>query len=190
MSCPGRARCVGCGGNRCHGDRDLATPPGAAMSVGEYLVGWLAHARGRVRAVTYEGYEVLLRRHALAGAWRPAAHRADAAAGAEPVQQPARGRAGEGCPFRRLGAESAFGVDAGVRAGGALAAIGGEPCRRGAAAQAAAAATDRRRPTPCRPATRGGSRNAGRATGRDRGGDGDAPRRDPRACAGATSTKS
>ena len=43
----------------------LAGPPEAALSVGEYLAGWLAHARGRVRAVTYEGYEVLLRRHAL-----------------------------------------------------------------------------------------------------------------------------
>jgi integrase len=34
-------------------------------SVGSYLTRWLAHARGRVRAVTYEGYEVLLRRHVL-----------------------------------------------------------------------------------------------------------------------------
>jgi integrase len=33
--------------------------------VAGYLQQWLAHARGRVRAVTYEGYEVLLRRHAL-----------------------------------------------------------------------------------------------------------------------------
>src|SRR4051794_22248122 len=36
----------------------------AGLAVGEYLQQWLAHARGRVRAVTYEGYEVLLRRHA------------------------------------------------------------------------------------------------------------------------------
>jgi integrase len=35
------------------------------MLVGEFLASWLAHARGRVRAVTYEGYEVLVRRHAL-----------------------------------------------------------------------------------------------------------------------------
>ena len=43
---------------------------GGALATGEldvaaYLQRWLAHARGRVRAVTYEGYEVLLRRHAL-----------------------------------------------------------------------------------------------------------------------------
>src|SRR3954449_8658938 len=36
----------------------------AGLEVREYLLQWLAHARGRVRAVTYEGYEVLLRRHA------------------------------------------------------------------------------------------------------------------------------
>jgi integrase len=35
------------------------------LDVANYLQRWLAHARGRVRAVTYEGYEVLLRRHAL-----------------------------------------------------------------------------------------------------------------------------
>jgi integrase len=34
-------------------------------SVGVYLRDWLAHVRGRVRTVTYEGYEVMLRRHAL-----------------------------------------------------------------------------------------------------------------------------
>ena len=43
--------------------------PGALAAgkpdVAGYLRRWLAHARGRVRAVTYEGYEVLLRRHAL-----------------------------------------------------------------------------------------------------------------------------
>jgi integrase len=41
------------------------TAPSADLSVRAYLADWLAHARGRVRAVTYEGYEVLLRRHAL-----------------------------------------------------------------------------------------------------------------------------
>jgi integrase len=30
-----------------------------------FLLEWLAHVRGRVRRVTYEGYEVLVRRHAL-----------------------------------------------------------------------------------------------------------------------------
>ena len=35
------------------------------LDVAGYLRQWLAHARGRIRAVTYEGYEVLLRRHAL-----------------------------------------------------------------------------------------------------------------------------
>src|SRR4051812_30110914 len=39
----------------------------AVPSVAEYLERWLAHARGRVRVrvVTYEGYEALLRRHGL-----------------------------------------------------------------------------------------------------------------------------
>src|SRR5919201_4912661 len=35
------------------------------IDVARYLRHWLCHARGRVRAVTYEGYEVLLRRHAV-----------------------------------------------------------------------------------------------------------------------------
>src|SRR5262245_15397216 len=41
---------------------------GAALgngSVAEYLDRWLTHCRGRVRAVTYEGYESVLRQHAL-----------------------------------------------------------------------------------------------------------------------------
>lgn len=37
----------------------------ASLSVGEYLFEWLAHARGRVRAKTYEGYEGLVRRNAI-----------------------------------------------------------------------------------------------------------------------------
>src|SRR3954454_20046056 len=39
----------------------------AVPSVAAYLERWLAHARGRVRVrvVTYEGYEALLRRHGL-----------------------------------------------------------------------------------------------------------------------------
>jgi integrase len=37
--------------------------PGLTMAA--FLERWLAHMRGRVRAVTYEGYEVLVRRHAL-----------------------------------------------------------------------------------------------------------------------------
>lgn len=40
---------------------DSLQPP----TVGGYLVGWLAHVRGRVRRVTFEGYECLLRCHAL-----------------------------------------------------------------------------------------------------------------------------
>ena len=40
-------------------------PAAGKLDVAGYLQQWLAHARGRVRAVTYEGYEVLLRRHAL-----------------------------------------------------------------------------------------------------------------------------
>lgn len=39
--------------------------PSTGLSVRAYLADWLAHARGRVRAVTFEGYEVLLRRHAV-----------------------------------------------------------------------------------------------------------------------------
>jgi integrase len=39
----------------------LLSPP----TVGEYLLDWLSHVRGRVRRVTYEGYECLLRCHAL-----------------------------------------------------------------------------------------------------------------------------
>lgn len=35
------------------------------LTVGAYLHEWLAHARGRVRAATYEGYEALIRCHAL-----------------------------------------------------------------------------------------------------------------------------
>src|SRR4051812_12880313 len=34
-------------------------------SVGEYLCDWLGHVRGRVRCVTYEGYEDAIRRHVL-----------------------------------------------------------------------------------------------------------------------------
>src|SRR6266852_4948737 len=37
----------------------------ARVSVEAYLRRWLAHARGRVRVVTYEGYESLLRLHAF-----------------------------------------------------------------------------------------------------------------------------
>jgi integrase len=46
-------------------------PTGSALAaatklqVADYLQHWLLHARGRVRVVTYEGYEVLLRRHAI-----------------------------------------------------------------------------------------------------------------------------
>jgi hypothetical protein len=34
-------------------------------SLGHYLKEWLAHARGRVRATTYQGYEYLIRCYAL-----------------------------------------------------------------------------------------------------------------------------
>jgi integrase len=39
--------------------------PAESQTVGEYLLDWLSHARGRVRRVTYDGYECLLRCHAL-----------------------------------------------------------------------------------------------------------------------------
>ncbi len=38
---------------------------GEGPSTGEFLARWLAHAKGRVRATTYDGYESLLRLHAL-----------------------------------------------------------------------------------------------------------------------------
>ncbi len=37
----------------------------AAVTVPQYLADWLVHAHGRVRAGTFEGYEGLIRRHAL-----------------------------------------------------------------------------------------------------------------------------
>ena len=37
----------------------------AVLTVGRFLQDWLAHVSGRVRRVTFEGYEVLVRRHAL-----------------------------------------------------------------------------------------------------------------------------
>jgi integrase len=40
-------------------------PLAAGGTVGGFLAAWLAHMRGRVRRVTFEGYEVLVRRHAL-----------------------------------------------------------------------------------------------------------------------------
>jgi len=39
--------------------------PESRLSVRVFLERWLVHMRGRVRVVTYEGYEVLVRRHAL-----------------------------------------------------------------------------------------------------------------------------
>src|SRR5712691_540857 len=35
------------------------------LSLDRYLKEWLAHARGRVRATTYTGYEYLIRVHAV-----------------------------------------------------------------------------------------------------------------------------
>jgi integrase len=43
-----------------------AEAPGADLTTGEYLQQWLGHAKGRVRATTYEGYEALVRCHAMA----------------------------------------------------------------------------------------------------------------------------
>ena len=39
--------------------------PDGGLTVASYLRRWLAHSKGRVRATTWEGYEALLRRHAL-----------------------------------------------------------------------------------------------------------------------------
>ncbi len=38
---------------------------GEDLTVGAYLSRWLAHAKGRVRAKTYEGYECLIRLYAI-----------------------------------------------------------------------------------------------------------------------------
>ena len=45
--------------------RPRATERISAVTVRAYLEQWLAHSRGRVRAVTWEGYESLLRLHVL-----------------------------------------------------------------------------------------------------------------------------
>ena len=37
----------------------------ADLDTGEYLKDWLAHARGRVRPRTYQGYEGLIRLYAV-----------------------------------------------------------------------------------------------------------------------------
>lgn len=42
-----------------------AEPDPSSQTVAAYLAAWLGHVRGRVRAATYEGYEALLRLHAL-----------------------------------------------------------------------------------------------------------------------------
>ena len=42
-----------------------STPADMGLTTGSYLARWLEHARGRVRACTYEGYESLLRLHAM-----------------------------------------------------------------------------------------------------------------------------
>jgi len=47
------------------GVQDLADDAG--LSVGDYLGTWLGHVRGRVRGTTYDGYEALVRRHAVPG---------------------------------------------------------------------------------------------------------------------------
>src|SRR5581483_6931837 len=44
----------------------LTAPNDAAPeTMGDFLAAWLAHMRGRVRRVTWEGYEVLIRRHVM-----------------------------------------------------------------------------------------------------------------------------
>ena len=51
---------------RCGGDDCTGLQRGFRLFVVEaFLAVWLAHMRGRVRRVTFEGYEVLLRRHAF-----------------------------------------------------------------------------------------------------------------------------
>jgi len=42
-----------------------ALEEGQALTVASYLTEWLAHTRGRVRVTTYEGYEGLIRLHAI-----------------------------------------------------------------------------------------------------------------------------
>jgi integrase len=47
------------------GVEDLADT--ATLTVGDYLGTWLGHVKGRVRGTTYDGYEALVRRHAVPG---------------------------------------------------------------------------------------------------------------------------
>jgi Phage integrase, N-terminal SAM-like domain len=47
------------------GSLDACAGESYELVVGSYLLRWLTHSQGRVRAVTYEGYEALVRRHAL-----------------------------------------------------------------------------------------------------------------------------
>jgi hypothetical protein len=42
-------------------------PGSSVLTVGEFLRGWLVHVRERVRASTHDGYESLVRCHALPG---------------------------------------------------------------------------------------------------------------------------
>src|SRR5581483_6248608 len=64
ISRPDRARCV-----RITASPSRPATDGPSISpeatVGTYLRWWLAHIAARVRRVTYEGYEGLLRLHAL-----------------------------------------------------------------------------------------------------------------------------
>jgi len=48
-----------------------ALEQGQALTVASYLTQWLHHTRGRVRVTTYEGYEGLIRIHAIPGPGSP-----------------------------------------------------------------------------------------------------------------------
>jgi Phage integrase, N-terminal SAM-like domain len=104
------------------------------LDVASYLQQWLAHARGRVRAVTYEGYEVLLRRHALPRIGHLRLHELHTLDIQNLYSElPRRHRRGP-MPRRRQRLEPAPHLDARLRAGGALAAAPRKPGRGSAAA--------------------------------------------------------
>jgi len=69
MDCPQSQRFRRCFHRKDRANVVAVTPQGRAGlgsgSTEDYLSGWLAHAKGRIRARTYQGYEGLIRLYAL-----------------------------------------------------------------------------------------------------------------------------
>jgi hypothetical protein len=126
------------------------TDPG--LTVGAYLASWLAHARGRIRAKTYKGYEGLIRLYASPRPGLGAAERPASPHPATPVQRAAGPRA-----VRGHGPELALGADPGPGPGHSVGTGPHQSSRRSPASPAAApgAGHDRHRPSGadhgCRP---------------------------------------